>query len=294
MQSELLAQTYLAFLNYMQKPNGAFHNYLSYERRFLDVDGSEDAAGRALWACGCAANSELPEELRLVAKDIFLRGLPWVWKTTHLRFIASTILGVTELATVEPEQNLKDGAGKLVEVLVQSFRDESCEGWHWFEPILTYDNARLPQALFATYALTGIPAVLETAQEAMDFLVKTQVFEGVFVPIGNDGWFRRGGERAFYDQQPIEASAMVDAALEAYATTGEKHYLQVAEEAFGWFLGKNSCQLELYNPETGGCRDGLSKEKVNPNQGAESSVCYLLARLRLEEVYRGLLGQKRI
>lgn len=278
----------------MQKPNGAFHNYLSYERHFLDVDGSEDAAGRALWACGSVVNSKLPEELQLVAKDIFFHGLPWVWKTTHLRFIASTILGVTEVATVESEQNLKDDAVKLAEVLVQSFRDESCEGWRWFESTLTYDNARLPQALFAAYTLTGTSEFLETAQEAMDFLVKTQMFEGVFVPIGNDGWFRRGGERSFYDQQPIEASAMVDAALEAYRATGAKRYVEVAEEAFGWFLGKNSCQLELYNPETGGCRDGLSKEKVNPNQGAESSVCYLLARLRLEEAYRGLLSQKRI
>jgi hypothetical protein len=278
----------------MQKPNGSFHNYLSYERHFLDVDGSEDAAGRALWACGATVNSKLPSHLRMVAKDIFANGLPWVWKTTHLRYIASTILGLKEYHTQEPSECLKADTGKLGQVLVQHFKDESKEDWRWFEPTLTYDNARLVQALFAAHTVVGDPKFLEVAEDAMAFLVKTQLIDGVFVPIGNDGWYHRGGERAIYDQQPIEASAMVDAALEGYLASGDRYYVDVADDVFEWFLGRNTCKLWLYNPETAGCCDGLSPERVNLNQGAESSICYLLARLRLEEAHRGLLVMNEI
>ncbi len=278
----------------MQKPDGSFHNYLSYERTYLDVDGSEDAAGRTLWACGCAINSNLPRDMRLVAKDIFDRGLPRVWNATHLRFVASTLLGLREYYAAEPSEELRVASEKLADGLVRYFRDETKDGWRWFEPHLTYGNARLPQALFAAYMSVKKPVFLEVAEKAMDFLVETQMIEGVFVPVGSNGWYKRGGERAFFDQQPIEASAMVDAALDAYVADGERRYLKLADDVFEWFLGRNSCKLMIYNPETSGCYDGLSAENVNPNQGAESSVCYLLARLRLEEAKRGFLRQKRI
>ncbi len=274
----------------MQKQDGSFHNYLAYSRNFLDVDGSEDSAGRALWACGATVNSKLPEEMRLVAKDLFGKGLARVWKTTHLRFIASTILGLKEYYLQEPAENIKTDAAKLAAILVEHFTDETRDDWRWFEPNLTYDNARLPQALFAAYTITGERAVFDVAKDSMEFLLETQLLDGVFVPIGSNGWYRRGGERAFYDQQPIEASATVDAAVEAYGATGDQRYLQVADDVFGWFLGQNSCKLMMYNPQTSGCCDGLSPDKVNLNQGAESSICFLLARMRLEEAQRGMLG----
>ncbi|MGD6806273.1 MAG: glycosyltransferase [Candidatus Bathyarchaeia archaeon] len=287
-----LVQIYLSFLNHMQKPDGNFHNYLSYERTFLDVDGSEDAAGRALWACGCAMNSSLPRDMRLVAKDIFDRGLPCVWRTVHLRFYASTILGLKEYYAILPDVAIKEAAEKLADNLTKHLQDESKDEWHWFEPHLTYDNARMPQALFAAYSMTKESKYLAAAEESMDFLLKTQMIDNVYVPIGNDGWYKRGGNRAIYDQQPLEPSAMVDAAIEAYYATDNKHYLEVANTAFEWFMGKNSRGIMVYNPETAGCYDGLAPEKVNYNQGAESSICYLLARLKLEEVKHG--HQKRI
>jgi hypothetical protein len=282
-----LMQVYLAFLNHMQKTDGNFHNYLSYDRTFLDVDGSEDAAGRTLWACGCLINSAAPKDMRLVAKDIFDRGLPWVWKSIHLRFYSSTILGLKEYYAAIPSEDLKANVWKLADSLVQHLGDETKDDWHWFEPYLTYDNARLPQALYAAYSITKEPAHLAAAEKSMEFLLKTHMIDGLFVPIGNDGWYKRGGNRAIYDQQPIEASAMVDAAVEAYYATNDRRYLEVANGVFGWFLGRNSRGVMIYNPETAGCYDGLSPEKVNWNQGAESSICYLLARLKLEEAKRG-------
>jgi hypothetical protein len=289
-----LAGTYLAFLNYMQKPDGNFHNYLSYERTFLDVDGSEDSAGRTLWACGCAINSKLPNGMRLVAKDIFDRSLPWVFKSVSLRFYSATIAGLYEYNESIPNNSFKEAAEKLGDAMVQHFHDESKESWRWFEPYLTYDNARLPQALFRAYSLVGKAEFLKVAEAAMEFLNNTHIVDGVFVPIGNDGWYKRGGNRPLYAQQPLEAAAMVDAAVDGYNITGNKVYLEVANKAFAWFLGKNSRNLVMYNEDTGGCYDGLDENSVNYNQGGESSISYLLARIRLEEVNLGIGRQKRI
>ncbi len=279
-----LANVYLAFLNHMQKPDGNFHNYLGYERRFLDVDGSDDCMGRTLWGCGCAVNSALPKDMRMVAKDVFDRGLPWVWKTVSLRACAFTILGLYQYFQAVPDNNLAVSAEKLADSLVQHYQDQVKEDWQWFEPHLTYDNARLPQALFTAHRMVGKQKYLDVAEESMDFLLKTQMVNGVFVPIGNDGWYKRGGKRALHDQQPLEASGMVEAAIDAFYATKEKDYLKVANVIFEWFLGRNMENAMLYNPETGGCFDGLCRNSVNLNQGGESSVSYLLARLKLEEL----------
>jgi uncharacterized protein YyaL (SSP411 family) len=271
----------------MQKPNGSFHNYLAYERTYLDVDGSEDCAGRTLWACGAAINSSLPTDMRLVAKDIFDRGLPWVWNSTSLRFYSFAALGLFEYFQAIAQDNLKLYAEKIGDSLLKHYKNEAGSGWHWFEPYLTYDNNRLAQALFIVYLMTQKKKFLAVAEESMDFLVKTQMLNGVYVPIGNDGWYKRGEKRAIYDQQPLEASAMVETAIDAYYATQKKSYIEVADRAFDWFLGRNSSGLRLYNPDSGGCCDGLSANYVNCNQGAESSISYLLARLKMEELKRG-------
>ena len=127
----------------------------------------------------------------------------------------------------------------------------------------------------------------------MDFLLKTQMINDVFVPIGNDGWYRHGEKRPIYDQQPLEAAAMVEAAVDAFYATNDKSYQKIANNIFEWFLGRNSRKLQMYSPETGGCFDGLASENVNMNQGAESSISYLLARLKLEEMKRGIWKRNR-
>jgi hypothetical protein len=293
-QMEELANVYLAFLNHMQKPEGSFHNYLSYGRNFLDVDGSEDCIGRALWACGCVINSTLPRQIRMVAREVFDRGLPWVWKSTWLRFYASTILGLTQYYQVYEHNDLKQNIEKLADGLVQTYLDQARDEWRWFESTLTYDNARLPQALFQAFSAVGKQKYLDVAKETMDFLLKTQMVNDAFAPIGNDGWYKHGGNRPFYDQQPLEAAALVEAAVDAFYATKDKAYLQTANIAFEWFLGRNSRKVVMYSPETGGCFVGLAPEKVNMNQGAESSISYLSARLKLEEVKRGVWKQKRV
>lgn len=284
---EALANVYLAFLNHMQKPEGSFHNYLSYGRTFLDVDGSEDCLGRSLWSCGCVINSNLPNGLRLVAKDICDRGLPWVWKSTWLRLYASTIFGLSQYYQAEQQESLKNSIEKLADSLVQHFEDQAKDDWRWFESTLTYDNARLPQALFEAYIIVWKQKYLDVAKESMDFLVKVQMLDDVFVPIGNDGWYKHGGKRPLYDQQPLEAAAMVDAAADAFYATKERDYTKIVNAAFEWYLGRNSRKTIMYNQETAGCFDGLAPDGVNMNQGAESSVSYVLARLRLEEMKRG-------
>jgi len=220
----------------------------------------------------------------MVAKDIFDMALPWVWKSKFPRFYAFAILGIAQYLQAEPNDDLKQSVGKLADLLMQKYQEESKSDWHWFESTLTYDNARLPQALLAAYNIVGNQKYLEAAKATFDFLIEAQLADGVFVPIGNYGWYTRGEKRALYDQQPLEASAMVEAAIDAYNATNEKRYMNVAEQAFAWFLGKNSENLMVYNEETAGCFDGICVDRVNRNQGAESSISYLLARLRLEEL----------
>ncbi len=281
-----LANIYLAFLQYMQKTDGSFHNYLSYERSYLDVDGSDDCFGRALWSCGCVLNSNLPEDSRLVAKEIFDKGLPCIWRSISLRGYAFTVLGLYQYYQAYRDENLLDCISKLADNLVTQYNNESKADWHWFEPHLTYDNARLPQALFEAHLVAGKPAHLEIAKESLDFLLKTQIVNGKFVPIGNNGWYTRGGERAYYDQQPLEATAAEEAAIDAFYATKDERYAKVASLVFQWFLGRNTRKLMLYNPQTAGCYDGLTPEAVNRNQGAESSISYLIARLKMEELKR--------
>ena len=287
-----LANVYLAFLSHMQKPDGNFHNYLGYERSFLAVEGVYDCIGRTLWSCGSTINSTLPRDMKLAAKEIFDKALPCVWKTESPRIYAHTIMGLYQYFQAVPDNNLTLNTERLAEKLLKHYQNEVKHEWHWFEPHLTYDNARLPQALFVAYEMVGNQKYLDAAIESLDFLLKTQMVDDVFVPIGNNGWYRRGEDRANYDQQPLEAAATVEAAVEAFSVTKEKRYAEVAKTVFGWFLGKNTLKVMVYNSETAGCYDGITTEEVNLNQGAESSVCYLLARMRLEELNQELRKQK--
>jgi hypothetical protein len=279
-----LANIYLAFLNHMQKPDGSFHNYLSYDRRYLDVDGSDDCLGRALWGCGRVVNSGLPANSKLVAKEIFENGLSKVFRLISLRAYASTIFGLYNCYKAEPNDSVFENTEKLANLMIKQYHNEAKPDWQWFEPYLTYDNARLPQALFDAYMITEKQVYLDVAKKTLDFILKTQVIGDQFVPVGNMGWYTYGGERPFYDQQPLEAAALVDASVKAFYATKEQRYVETAFLAFEWYLGKNTKNLMMYNPETGGCFDGLNADKVNPNQGAESSISYLMARLKLEEL----------
>jgi hypothetical protein len=280
-----LIDTYLCLLLYLQRSDGKMHNYLSYDRQLLDEIGSEDCMGRTLWACGYCLNSKLPEETKHLSKEVFDKLFCWTSSFTSPRAKAYSIMGLFHYQKAHPEdQNVKLNIISLADQLTEQFRLASSQGWDWFESILTYSNARLPHSLFLAYEATGEDRFLQVASKSMIFLIKTQTMNGVFVPIGNRGWYKKGSERAIYDQQSVEAACTTEAAIAAFRNTSETSYLLAANEAFEWFFGRNLQGLTLYNQENGSCCDGITPEGLNQNKGAESTISYLQARLNLEEL----------
>jgi uncharacterized protein YyaL (SSP411 family) len=278
-----LIDIYLSFLLYMQRQDGRFHNFLSYNREFMDDVGSEDSMGRALWACGCAINSNIPRQKKSAAKEIFDKGLIWIERFGSLRSKAFTILGLANYRKAyKQDQNIIMNLENLVEKLLQTYKKESSPDWLWFEPALTYVNGRLPQALFEAFRATANKEYLRVAEESLDFILGLQIINGKFTPIGNKGWYPKNQERAMFDQQSVEASCMVEAMLAAYRATENKKYREAAYNIFDWFLGRNCKGVMIYDPRNGGCYDGITSYGLNLNQGAEATVCYLTARLELE------------
>ncbi len=278
-----LIDIYLGFLLYMQMQDGRFHNFLSYNRQFTDEMGSEDCMGRALWACGCTIDSNLPSQRKLAAKEILDKGLVWISRFGSLRSKAFTILGLKHYGKVyHGDRNIVMNIESLADKLSQAYEEESSRDWLWFEPCLTYANGRLPQALFEAFRATSNKKYLQIAERTFNFIMKHQMIDGRFEPIGNKGWYPRTRGKALFDQQSVEASCMVEAALAACYATGNKKYRETAYSVFNWFLGKNCKDAMIYNPENGGCYDGITSHGLNMNQGAEATVCYLMARLQLE------------
>jgi hypothetical protein len=280
-----LIDTYLSLLLYMQRTDGKMHNYLSYDRKLLDEIGSEDCMGRTLWACGYCLDSKLPEETKHLSKEVFDKIFGWASSFTSPRAKAYSIMGLFHYQKAHPEdQNVKQNIISLANQLNKQFELESSIGWDWFESILTYSNARLPHSLFLAYEATGEDRYLQVATKSMKFLINTQTINKIFVPIGNRGWYKKGSERAIYDQQSVEASCTTEAAIAAFRNTGEEIYLQTAYNAFEWFFGRNLKGLTLYDPENGSCCDGITPQGLNLNKGAESTLAYLQARLNFEEL----------
>jgi len=278
-----LIDVYLGFLLYMQRPDGKLHNFLTYGRKLMDDASSEDCMGRTLWACGNCMNSGLPPKKKMLSREIFDKTFRWASSFKSLRAKALSILGLSHYQKAYPQdQNVVLNVETLADQLLDCYKRVSSDGWNWFEPYLTYINGRLPHALFAAYDSIRDEEYLRVAKESLDFLLQVQMINDRFMPIGNNGWYKRGGERAFYDQQSIEASCMVEATLEALRITGDKKYRSAAYTVFEWFLGRNSQGLAVYNPETGGCHDGITPQGLNLNEGAEATVSYLLARLEIE------------
>jgi len=278
-----LARTYLSFLLHAQKKNGRVHNFMGYNRSFLDEGGSEDSLGRVLWACGYSQDTLIPQDYKTTAKEIFDKSLIWAFKSGSPRTQAFAILGLYHYAEAFPQdKNAQLNMIHLADRLCEGYRHESTLSWQWFEPKLTYANARLPHALFRAYQTTGKLDYLHIAEKTFEFLVANDIIQDIFQPVGNQSWQKRGGVKALYDQQPIEASCMVEAASTAFQVTGKEKYSNIAYTAFHWFMGKNSKNIMVYNPATGGCYDGITPEGLNRNQGAESGLSYLLARLEIE------------
>jgi glycosyltransferase involved in cell wall biosynthesis len=279
-----LVTTYLGYLHASQAADGSFRNFMSYAR-VLDSDPpSDDCIGRAIWALGVTAELAEDEGCRLLAREMLANAVPHA-RELGPRGAAQVVLGLTSMLTVDPgATGLRTMLDDLVAKLVERYNENATSDWRWFEATLTYDNAILPLALFAAYALSGERVSLRVARESLEFLEEV-CFEGDRLQlVGNTGWHSRGQEKAYADEQAIDAAAFVLAFRCAYTVTKDRHYLRRMREAFAWFLGANRLGLPLYDFATGGCRDGMGVSQVNQNQGAESTICFLMSLLKMLEL----------
>jgi glycosyltransferase involved in cell wall biosynthesis len=295
-----LASRYLAFVRHALNPvTGRFRNFMSYERYWLEDNGSEDCHGRALLGLGTVIGRSNHPGLRGVAAQLVESALPAIPALVSPRAWSFILLAIHEylkrFAGDRVASNLRE---ILAERLMENYRKYSAPEWPWFEDRLAYCNATLPHALLVSGQAMARDDMVQTALNALDWLGDLQTAlhptltagrgqgEEIsagdhFVPIGSNGFYVRGGARARFDQQPVEAHAMVSACLAAQAHTGEWKWGRQAHVAFDWFLGHNDLSLSLYDPATGGCRDGLHSDRLNQNEGAESTLAFLLALLEI-------------
>jgi glycosyltransferase involved in cell wall biosynthesis len=274
------ATSYLAFLSAaLNQETQRFRNFMSHGRQWLEDAGSEDSHARALWALGTCAGRSRNEGHQRLSAQLFERGLPAVESFTSPRAWAFTLLGIHEyLGRFPGHPQMLAACGILTEKLITLWLACATEDWPWFEPIATYDNARLCQALLLSGQWMPHPEALDIGLQSLRWLASLQKTQaGHFRPIGSNGFCERGGARADYDQQPVEAQAMVSACLEAFRATQDPAWSREAKRAFEWFLGRNDLGQPLYDSSSGGCSDGLHENRVSENQGAESTLAFHLS-----------------
>ena len=288
------ATSYLAFLAAaLDYESGRFRNFMSHGRLWLEDAGSDDSHARALWALGTGVGRSRNEGHRRLAQQLFCRGLTAVEGFTSPRAWCFTLLGIHEFERRFPEDVATSALRKvLMERLMALWGEYSTEHWPWFEASLTYDNARFCQALIQCGQSMPHDGALAIGLKSLRWLASLQTTQsGCFRPIGSNGFYQRDGARADFDQQPVEAQAMVSACFEAFRATGDLVWPVEARRAFEWFLGRNDLGLPLYDFSTGGCSDGLHAERVSENQGAESSLAFQLALAEMKSAEFPMLSQ---
>jgi glycosyltransferase involved in cell wall biosynthesis len=290
-----LASRYLAFIWYaFNTETGRFRNFMDYQRHWLEDGGSDDSHGRALWALGTVLGRSNAPALQSMAGRVFEQALPAILHTSSPRAWAFALIGIHEYlqrfaGDRHAAQVREDLAGRLLKL----YQDHRADDWRWFEPSLSYCNAALPHALLMCGRSIPNESMTAAGLESLTWLTTIQRGGGShFVPVGSNGFFEKGGVRARFDQQPVEAQATVSACLEAFRLTGEKRWRREARRAFEWFLGRNDLKLPIYDPASGGCRDGLHPDRANENQGAESTLAFLQSLLELRLAENALLAQE--
>ncbi|MEK6926121.1 MAG: glycosyltransferase [Nanoarchaeota archaeon] len=280
-----LSFTYLDFLEHAQTKDGDFVNVFKSKKEPLQ-EFSEDALGRAVWSLGFSSEKSTDKKIVDKADKLFRKSFEKVKDLNSPRAKAFAMLGLFSHYKKYGDKKDTDLIKNFADSLVELYKEHASNEWTWFENILTYSNAQLPEALFLAYDLLKDEKYLEVAESTLHFLSEIVFVNDELVPIGQNGWYNKEGKRAFFDQQPIDAAAMVHAYLSAYYVTGDKYYYERAVLSFNWFLGRNHLNQMVYNETNGGCYDGLGKQSVNLNQGAESTISYLMPRLLLEEMKR--------
>lgn len=275
-----LAPIYLSYMHYMQNKNGTFRNFLSFSRVFLDEVGSEDSFGRTIWALGYLLANAPNDAYYQTGKLIFFDASQNFENLHSIRGIANTILGISYYLLSNPnDDSITERLRNLANKLVKHYEENSSPGWKWFEPLLAYDNGILPLALLHSAEILKDDKITETALETMNFLTEIALKDGYLSIIGNEKWYRKDGERSMFAQQPVDALAMVLMYHQAFHLTKDKEYLNKLFACFMWFLGENDLRMSLFDFETKGCCDGFENYGVNRNQGAESSLAYLISHL---------------
>ena len=284
-----LSPVYLSYIHYMQNANGTFRNFLSFSRNYLDEVGSEDSFGRTIWALGYLLGNAPNDAYYQTGKLLFFNAAPNFEKITSIRSIANTMIGISYYLKSNPsDDSMTERLRNMAFSLTKHYRENETSDWKWFESLLAYDNGILPLALLHSAEILHDNQITETAIESMDFLTKHTLKDNYLSIIGNEKWYKKEGERSVFAQQPIDAMSMVLMYHQAYHLTKDKDYLNKLYTSFLWFLGENDLRMSLYDFETQGCCDGFESYGVNRNQGAESSLAYLISHLTVLQAHEEL------
>ena len=281
-----LSPIYLSYIHYLQNADGTFRNFLSFNRNFMDEVGSEDSFGRTIWALGYLLGNAPNDAYYQTGKLLFFNASPNFEKLKSIRGIANTMIGISYYLKSNPaDDSMTERLRNLANVLVKHYKENQTADWNWFESLLAYDNGILPLALLHSAEILNDTQITETAVESMNFLTEHTLKDNYLSVIGNEKWYKKEGERSVFAQQPIDAMAMVLMYHQAYFVTKDKDYLNKLYTSFLWFLGENDLRMSLYDFETKGCCDGFESYGVNRNQGAESSLAYLISHLTVLQAY---------
>lgn len=289
------AATYAAFLNHaFNRERGRFRNFMSFDRRWLEDVGSEDCHGQALWALGLCVSQAGQGSFQMLAAQLFELALPVAAEFASPRAWAFTLIGIDEyLRRFGGDRRAGQFRESLTAKLMQRYADAATDDWHWFEEVVSYANAKLPHAMLLSGRCLGNQVMIDLGLKTLRWLIKIQTSEtGSFRPVGSNGFYPRGEKRALFDQQPIEAQATISACIEAYQATGDTYWVVETRRAFEWFLGRNDLGLALFDSTTGGCRDGLHVDRLSQNQGAESTLAYLLSLAEMQALQNSLTSFK--
>ncbi|MHC8949787.1 glycosyltransferase family 4 protein [Sphingobacterium hungaricum] len=286
-----LISTYLSYMNYVQLDDGRFRNFLSFDNRFLDQEGSDDSFGRAIWSLGYLFKRAPYISYYQIGKEMFFKAIPQFSKLTSIRAIAYTILGITHYLEHQPnDERMLQELRQLIDFMLREYKAHQSESWQWYERIVSYDNAILPLAMLRSYTYLKDEELKDVGLKTLDFLDEILFTNGYLSAIGNQGWYSEGKKAAKFGQQPIEVTSVVSLYNEVYKLTGKVEYLEKCVHAFQWFSGANDLKLTLFDSETKGCCDGLETHGINRNQGAESTVCFWLSHIVVHEALSKFKG----
>ena len=284
---DFLSGHYLGFLQYAyNEKNGRFRNFMTYSRQWMEEIGSEDAHGRTIWCLGKAVAFFQNSGHLSMSMTLFNKALHAAENFHSSRAIAFCLVGVhAYLDKFSGDSDVRRSREVFTGRLFDQFKNNATDGWPWLENTLTYANGKLPHALLLSGHRMQRNDMIDMGLNSLKWLLAIQTKNHHFVPIGSNGWYEQGGSRARFDQQPIEANTMIEACVEAFNITRDKTWIDNAVMCFNWYLGHNDLNLPLYDPKTGGCRDGLMADGINQNEGAESSLAWLLSLMTLQKLY---------